>query len=314
MKYLLLILLLAAFFSHAQASDQAQANNNQAQTGDLSVHRFHEAGEGSVNTWIIEGADGLVLIDAQRTKSAGDALAKKVMALQKPLRAILVTHPHPDHIGGLPRVLAAFPKTPVYSSQGAKQEMLSDSLGVFAFAKRVNGDAFPESLAPITHITKNGDRLAFGDIRIEVRELGAGESIDMTVFLLESNNAIFVGDILDNNMVGYLLEQRTGKWIAQINLLVNAHSPSLTAFPGHGASAPLQTLASLQKKWFGDLYSLIKQALSEGELNDAKIDKIATAFAQKHPNQLVVAPIPDLMKLNIKAVADEITREKQSAH
>ena len=37
----------------------------------FTITRFHEPGVGSVNTWILEDSENVVLIDAQRTHSAG---------------------------------------------------------------------------------------------------------------------------------------------------------------------------------------------------------------------------------------------------
>ncbi len=50
------------------------------------------------NCWIIQGRDGLSLIDAAHPWS-GDFILSAIKALNQPLRRIIITHAHPDHFG-----------------------------------------------------------------------------------------------------------------------------------------------------------------------------------------------------------------------
>lgn len=51
--------------------------------------------------YLIQDADGLTLIDASLPISAGKIL-NQIKQLNQPLKRILITHAHPDHIGALP--------------------------------------------------------------------------------------------------------------------------------------------------------------------------------------------------------------------
>ena len=62
------------------------------------VHRFGATAAGTpVNAYLVEGADGVVAVDATLTVSDGRALRARADALGKPLLGVAVTHTHPDH-------------------------------------------------------------------------------------------------------------------------------------------------------------------------------------------------------------------------
>ncbi len=275
------------------------------------IERFHEPGPGSVNTWILEGEDGVVLIDGQRTIQAGQDLAERIEATGKPLLAILITHPHPDHVGGIPSILQAFPDTPVVALQATADEMQSDSLGMFAFARRVNGDAYPTQLAAVTRVVVDGEVLRFGDIALTVDDIGAGESIAMTIFYDQQNGAVFVGDLTDNDKKGFLLEQRTTQWLRQLDYVTQKYGRDQTiAYPGHGAQAPLSKLAEEQAVWITDMHGLVRVRIEDGVFTDEEATEVAEEFELLHPGQEPVAPIPDFMRLNAQAIAEELLRER----
>src|SRR4051812_39512704 len=57
--------------------------------------------DGSVNTWWIETTRSVVVIDGLRTIPDAQAALAELEKIGKPVKAVFITHPHPDHIGGL---------------------------------------------------------------------------------------------------------------------------------------------------------------------------------------------------------------------
>lgn len=109
---------------------------------------------GSVNSYSIETGDGVILIDGQRELSSARAALDHLNPHAKPIAAIFLTHPHPDHFGGIGVFVEAAPDAPFYASQATRDSMAADSLGLIAASHEVVGDDSPRrSACPVRSCT-----------------------------------------------------------------------------------------------------------------------------------------------------------------
>src|SRR4051794_21774819 len=141
-----------------------------------------------INLWLLEVNDGYVLVDtgmpAQMCQAAWETLHRDVLD-QRPLRAIFITHAHPDHIG-LAGWLQQRHSVPVMISEVAHQMIktmlsLADDATMASAREFVksHGVAKPEELmrwsAPnrysqspmqvptVEHYVNDGDVITWGD-------------------------------------------------------------------------------------------------------------------------------------------------------
>ncbi len=81
------------------------------------VARFASGEHGfAVNSWLVPTERGVVVIDTQFTVTEADRLVQAVIREGRPLKAIIITHPHPDHYNGTCRLLE-LARVPVYATQ-----------------------------------------------------------------------------------------------------------------------------------------------------------------------------------------------------
>ncbi len=98
------------------SSSSSSSTNNISEKAGYGVGIFpkvhaHMSGEMGifVNAYLVESANGVVVIDSALTVSESKALKAQLDSIKKPLLAVLLTHPHPDHVAGVTYLVT--PKT-----------------------------------------------------------------------------------------------------------------------------------------------------------------------------------------------------------
>jgi glyoxylase-like metal-dependent hydrolase (beta-lactamase superfamily II) len=194
-------------------------------------------------------SDGVVAVDAGTTpESAGAALAAfRRQGTLAPIRAVLVTHAHWDHVGGLAAIAA--PGTEVVAGARYAQELARErQVGVarrWFFGERFRlGDAL--AFAPTRTISAR-TTLRYGETEFDLIPVRGGETDDALLVRLPASGLVFVGDafmpylgapfVAEGSPEG-LLETIDTLSALRPKRLVHGHPP-LTDFYTAGALAPL---------------------------------------------------------------------------
>lgn len=279
---------------------------------NVTVHTYASPGMGSVNTHWIESATGIVVIDGQRLTSQAQIVIDEIVRTGKPVDAVVITHIHPDHIGGTAAFVKAFPKARVVASAESTEGLKTDPGGLLALAKQWLAPDF--EVATPTDLLVEGQAFTAAGLTFEVKQVGPGESFAMNVLYLRDEMALFAADVVCNDMTPFLAEQRTSAWLKQLDWLSANYPDAGMVYPGHGAPATLASLVGGTRAYLTKVRELVSTHQTvQPELTPELRTRIIQEIDQAFPGLIPVVAIPDALGMNVDGVWAEVARERQPA-
>lgn len=200
---------------------------------DRFIGRFMELPEDHVNAYIVELESSVVLVDTTLTESSAKELRTKAEALGKPIKAVLLTHGHPEHYAGL----VAFKDLPSYASQGCVDYAQKDDPVKASFFDKMLGDDYPNPLAKPSNIVEDGFVLSVDEAKFTFTDLGEGESDHdgMWSLIIGGVSHNFVGDVISLNTHCYVGDGHLFTWQETLKRFQKQFDPrSVRLYIGHG--------------------------------------------------------------------------------
>jgi len=273
--------------------------------GSGIVVHTHASGEGGifVNAFLVETDAGVVAVDSTLTESESRAFRRELQALRKPLLAVLVTHPHPDHVAGLTNLVEK--DTRILATRSVVELMRTLEEPKRKQWTPLYGAEWVQRWTYPNRIIASGERLTFDGVTYSVLDLGAGGDSDAnSVWLIESPaRTAFLGDMVFAGTHSYVADGHVLAWLANLGWLERRCDGMQLVFPGHGAPDAPTRLIERERAYLLRLVSEVKElAAGAPQLTDAarkELEARMTAFAPG-------ASLTFLVSLSADAVAREL--------
>jgi len=279
-----------------------------------AVGSFSSDNPGSVNIYWLSAPQGLVLVDGLRTLSDARRALTRIQAAGQPVAAILVTHPHPDHVGGLTELRRAYPAAPIYANTATAEFIRTDPLGFYALTHQQLGDDHPLKPVVPDQTVAAGAPLDVAGLHLETAEFGAGEAVTAVAYYRPDTGALFAGDLVGNHVTPALLEGHTCGWLTDLDQLRARFPTAKLIYPGHGAPGEPAALIDAQRDYLRTFRALVHPAIAPSSPAGADVDpaerqSVTAELDRRYPDHPRVASLPDLQDRNISAVAAELRAE-----
>jgi glyoxylase-like metal-dependent hydrolase (beta-lactamase superfamily II) len=247
-----------------------------------------------VNSVIIEGADEVMLVDAQLTRTNAEKVLQEIKETKKPLSIVYITHEHADHFLGLEVFREAYPKVRIIADSGVVDRINRVYQDKIDKWKKILGSGATSRVVAIEKF--DGNFIEFESSRIEVLKNIQGDTDENTMLWIPGHRILIAGDVVFNNMHVYTAESDSkarGKWLNSLQK-IRELKPSVV-IPGHSkVGAPLDASTAVD---FTENYLLA----FEEELKKAKDpDSFINTMKERFPSADLLLAIERGAKANVK--------------
>ncbi len=193
------------------------------------TNRGHTSNAGFVVTH-----EGVVVFDALGTPVLGKEFIAAIRKVtQAPIRRVIVSHYHADHVYGLPPFKAlgaeiwAHPAAEVYLKSEAAQQRLAERRTTLAPWV----DAAMRLVPPDRWVDREVS-FKLGGLTFRVFPVGPAHTPEDLAMVIEEENVLFVGDLMFSGRLPFVGEADSKAWIAAIDRIVKFNPKILVG--GHG--------------------------------------------------------------------------------
>lgn len=231
------------------------------------------------NVVIVSTNKGIVILDPGGSAYAGEMVAKTIKSVtQSPIVAIFNSHAHGDHWLGNEGVRRHFPDVLIYGHPTMKTKV-EGAVGDFwleTINRVTEGTANGKRVVAPNKVVNNGDEVRIGNTVFRIYHTGTAHTDNDIMIEIVGENALFMGDIVRNGLLGIMEEDASFKKnISAINFIINKNFKY--NIPGHGMTGDAQMpvryriyLETLRNK----VQELYEKGMADFEMKTAVVDAV----------------------------------------
>lgn len=237
-------------------------------------------GRAGANAGFIVGDDGVAVVDTFYQPAAAEALLAAIRAqTDRPIRFVINTHYHIDHVSG----------NRIFHDQGAvvlaqrnvRAWIHTENLKFFGRSPSPERRSVVERLYAPDVVYDEGVRLYLGSQEILVRSY-PGHTGGDSIVIVPAAGVVFCGDLFWRETLPNMIDATAGAWIETLDAFQKlASASSLTYVPGHGDVGRTPDVAAF-RGYLADLRSFVGGAMKEGnegkELVEAVVPRLEAAY------------------------------------
>jgi len=220
---------------------------NERTTAGLSLARFisSEAG-GWSNSYLVSGSSDAILFDVFMLRSDATKLAENIKRSGKQLKAVMISHAHPDHFMGTDVIADQFPDVPILSTADVIADIREDSPWMYSIIRSKMGTEAPKRVV----IPQALDRasLEIDGVELKVMDFAEGESKHLAALYVPDMKLFVSGDMVYNGAHLYVAEKHISSWLLRLDEIEAFAKGRISVFyPGHGPSGDVSLIAQTRQ-------------------------------------------------------------------
>jgi cyclase len=262
----------------------------------------HDEGKAGGNAGFVVGDGGVLVIDTFQDPEPAAGLLAEIRKITKlPIRFVVNTHYHLDHVNGND-VFAAVGAV-LISHKNARGWIRTENIKMIDPPVTPEKKARVQSIALPTLVYDTSVDLYLGSRRVNVRYYPGHTGGDSVVSVPDAH-VVFCGDLLWKDHIPNLIDASTPQWIQTLDALRKDYGES-TWVPGHGGVANAADIATF-KKYLVDLRAIVREA--SGLSGEALVQAILPGLKATYGKW---GFFDDLAAANITDTAQELASSKR---